>query len=56
VAGTLADYVALSGGIESVEQIYAAMDKVTPADVQAAAKKFLQDDRLTIATLKGVRS
>jgi zinc protease len=56
VAGTLADYVALSGGIESVDQIYAAMDKVTPADVQAAAKKFLQDDRLTIATLKGVRS
>jgi zinc protease len=55
-AGALAQFVALSGGIESVDQIYAAMDLVTPADIQAAAKKFLQNDRLTVAVLKGVKS
>ena len=55
-AGALAQFVALSGGLESVDQIYAAMDQVTPADIQAAAKKFLQNDHLTVAVLKGVKS
>jgi len=55
-AGALAQFVALSGGIESVDQMYAAMDLVTPADIQAAAKKFLQNDHLTVAVLKGVKS
>jgi zinc protease len=56
VAGGLARWIALGGTLESVDQVYAAMDQVTPADVQAAAKKYLQDDRLTVATLKGVKS
>ena len=55
-AGALAPFVALTGGIESVDQIYAAMDQVTPAEVQAAAKKYLQNDHLTVAILKGVKS
>ncbi len=56
VAGALAPIIALTGGIEAVDQEYATMDTVTPADVQAVAKKVLQDDRLTVAILKGVKS
>ena len=56
VAGALASFVALSGGIEAVDQMYATIDQVTPADVQAVAKKFLEDDHLTVAILKGVKS
>jgi zinc protease len=56
VAGGVAPFVALSGTLESIDEIYAAMEQVTPADVQAAARKFLQNDRLTVATLKGVKS
>jgi len=56
VAGALAPIIALTGGIEAVDQMYSTMDQVTPADVQAVAKKFLQDDHLTVAILKGVKS
>jgi zinc protease len=56
VAGGLARFIALSGNIESIETFYAALDKVTPEDVQAAARKFLTNDRRTVATLKGVAS
>ena len=56
VGASLAPIVALTGGIEAVDQMDATMTQVTPADVQAVAKKFLQDDHLTVAVLKGVRS
>ncbi len=56
VAGGLARFIALSGGIESVDALFAAMEQVTPADIQAAAKKFLVGDRRTVAVLKGVQS
>jgi zinc protease len=56
VGATLAPIVALSGGVEAVDQMDATMSQVTPADIQAVAKKFLQDDHLTVAVLKGVRS
>jgi zinc protease len=56
VAGALAPIIALTGGMEAVDQMYGTMDQVTPADVQAVAKKFLLDDHLTVAILKGVNS
>jgi zinc protease len=56
VGATLAQLVALTGGIEAVDQWDATMSQVTPADIQAVAKKFLQDNHLTMAVLKGVRS
>ena len=55
-AGSVARYVALTGNLDGVDQIFATIDQVTPADIQAAAKKFLTDARLTVATLKGVKS
>ena len=56
VAGGLARFIALSGGIEAVEALYAELEKVTPADIQAAAKKYLVHDRRTVGVLKGVAS
>ncbi|MGH7730597.1 MAG: M16 family metallopeptidase [Candidatus Eiseniibacteriota bacterium] len=56
VAGGLARFIAMSGGIESVEALYAAMVQVTPEDVQAVARTYLTRDRRTVAVLKGVQS
>ena len=56
VAGGLARYIAMTGGIESIDAMFAAMDQVTPEDIQAVARKFLTRDRRTVAVLKGVQS
>jgi zinc protease len=56
VAGGLARFIALSGGIESIDALFAEMEKVTPADIQAVARKYLVNDRRTLAILKGVQS
>ena len=56
VAGGLARYIAMSGGIEAVDAWFAAIDQVTPEEIQAAARKFLTRNRRTVAILKGVPS
>ena len=53
VAGGLARFVALTGNIEVVNALYAAMDAVTPADVQEAAKTYYVPERRTVVVLKG---
>jgi zinc protease len=54
VAGSLARYVAESGGIEAVDQLFATIDSLRPADVQSAARRLLVPRRRTVAILKGV--
>ena len=41
VAGGLARFIALTGGIESVDSLFDTMSQLTPEDVQAAARKYL---------------
>jgi zinc protease len=53
VASALARLVALTGGIEAVEELYAALDRVTPAAVQSAAKKYFEPNRRTVIVLRG---
>ena len=53
VAESLAHYIALTGGIEAVNQLYAEYDRVTPDDILRAAKEYYQPQRCTIAVLKG---
>ncbi|MBE0643887.1 MAG: insulinase family protein [Bacteroidetes bacterium] len=53
VAGRLARLVAITGGIDVVNQLYAAYDAVTAADIQNAVATYLTPARRTIATLKG---
>jgi zinc protease len=55
-AGAVARFVAITGGVEAIDQIYTALQQVTPADVQAAARKHMIDARRTVAVLKGVAS
>ncbi len=53
VAEALVRYIAVTGGIEAVDRIYAEYDRVTPEDILRAAKKYYQPQRCTIAVLKG---
>ena len=56
VARALVRVIAVSGGIEAVENLYDAYGKVTAADVQAAAQKYLVPTRRTVAVLRGGQS
>jgi zinc protease len=53
VAGGLARFVAISGGIEIVDRLYAAVEAVTPEDIRAAAAKYFVPERRTVVVLKG---
>lgn len=55
VAGSLARLVALTGGIETVDALYAQMDTITPNDIQQAAKKYFVPEHRTVVVLKGDR-
>jgi zinc protease len=55
VAGGLARFVALTGGIEVVDQLYAQLNKVTPADIMAAAQKYFVPEQRTVVVLKGAQ-
>ncbi len=51
-AGALARFVALTGGIEAAERLYAALDRVTASDVQAAAGKYFDANRRTVMVVR----
>ena len=53
VAGGLARFAALTGSIEAVDKFYQAMDRVTPQDIQHAARKYFTPERRTVVVLKG---
>ena len=53
VAGGLARFVALTGGIEDINTLYANLEAVTAQDIQAAAQKYFQNNHRTVMTLKG---
>jgi zinc protease len=53
VAEALIRYIALTGGIEALDQLYATYESVTPEDILRAAKEYYRPERRTIAVLKG---
>jgi len=53
VAGALARYIAVTGGIEAIDQVFATLNQITPADIQEAARTYLIPTRRTIAVLRG---
>jgi len=55
-AGLLARTVALTGGIESVDELYATIDTLTPEDIRAAARRYLKKEHRTVLILKGAKS
>lgn len=53
VASRLARIIALTGGIQAVDDMYATMDSLTPEDIREAARRFLRKERRTVLILKG---
>jgi zinc protease len=49
VASALAFPLAMTGGLECIEEMYATLAEVTPADVQAAARAWLRPESSTVA-------
>jgi zinc protease len=53
VAGNLARYVAITGGISAIDDLFATMSIVTPDDIQKAARDYFVKDKRTVVVLKG---
>jgi zinc protease len=51
IAGSLSHYIQLTGDPEAINRLYAQYDKVSQDDVKAVAARYLQPERLTIATI-----
>jgi len=51
IAGTVASYVALRRTPETINRYYDTYAKLTPEDIQKAAKKYLIDNNRTVVTL-----
>jgi len=56
VAGGLARYVAVTGGIDDIDRFYKQIDAVTPQDIMKAAQKYFTPERRTVVVLKGAQS
>jgi zinc protease len=55
VAGGVARFVALTGGLEVINRLYGKFETVTPEDVMAAARKYFTPERRTVVVLKGAQ-
>jgi zinc protease len=53
VAGGLARYIAITGGIDVIEDLYATFDSITPEDIRDAAAACFVPAHRTIVTLRG---
>lgn len=51
IASTLAYYVSVTGYPQSVDEFYSTLSKITPDDIQSAAKKYFVKEKRNIVTL-----
>ncbi|MFC0252057.1 M16 family metallopeptidase [Massilia consociata] len=51
IASTLASYVHFDRSFGTLNRYYRVVDSLTPADLQAAARKYLVDDSMVVTTL-----
>ncbi|MEJ5304372.1 MAG: pitrilysin family protein [Ignavibacteria bacterium] len=51
IASTLAYYVSVTGSPHSLDEFYQTLSKVTPDDIQQAAKKYFTKEKRNIVTL-----
>lgn len=51
IAATLASYVHFNRSYDTLNRYYRLVDSLTPADLQAAARKYLIDDSMVVTTL-----
>jgi zinc protease len=52
-AGNMARFIAITGGIEGIEVMYDTMAKITPEDIQKAAKLMTEEIKTTITLIGG---
>jgi zinc protease len=52
VASALSRIVAITGGAEAIDRLYATYDQITPEDVRDAANHYLAPERRTVGLLK----
>jgi len=52
VAARVAQFLAVSGDLSGIDQLYATYGTITPADVQAAAQRYLDPARRTVGVLR----
>ncbi|HWN39301.1 MAG TPA: pitrilysin family protein, partial [Gammaproteobacteria bacterium] len=52
VASHVAQFIALSGDLEGLDQLYATFAAITPDDVQLAAERYLAPERRTVGVLR----
>ncbi len=52
VAARVAQFLALNGDLSGIDKLYATYATITPADVQAAAQRFLEPARRTVGVLR----
>ncbi len=55
VAGGMARFVAVTGGMDVIEQLYAQLMSITPQDVMKSAQKYFTPERRTVVVLKGAQ-
>jgi zinc protease len=55
VAGGVARFVAITGGIAVIDQLFTKADSITPDDVMSAARKYFVPERRTVVVLKGAQ-
>lgn len=53
IASRLARIIALTGGIEAVDEMYSTMDTLDPEDIREAARLYLRKEHRTVLKLKG---
>jgi zinc protease len=52
VANTLAQMVAITGRADSINELYAGLDRLTPADLQRVAQRYFRSANETVITLE----
>jgi zinc protease len=55
VAGGVARFVAITGGLEVIDQLYRQMETITPQDIMSAARLYFTPERRTVVVLKGAQ-
>jgi len=55
LAGRVARFVAMTGGLEVIDRLYGKFETITPQDVMAAAQKYFTPERRSVVVLKGAR-
>jgi zinc protease len=55
LAGGVARFVAMTGGLDVIDRLYSKFETITPQDIMAAAQKYFTPERRSVVVLKGAR-